>query len=69
MPIEDAGLSWLPLHGPFEEVWVLSVSIAPSDLATIYLASEIGVFVSRDRGASWTEPGLAARVIRVVDAR
>ena len=66
---ENRGESWnlrLPrdLSGA-----VSSVAIAPSDSETLYAAAQGGLFVSRDRGRTWSVLPLAAPPTRLVPPR
>jgi photosystem II stability/assembly factor-like uncharacterized protein len=53
----DGGKSWISRTLPFETRGTLHLH--PSDENTVVLASDHGVFVSRDRGESWKQASLS----------
>jgi photosystem II stability/assembly factor-like uncharacterized protein len=53
----DEGKSWISRTLPFEPRGALHLH--PSDESTVVLASDHGVFVSRDMGASWKQANLS----------
>jgi hypothetical protein len=48
---------WLPASAGIEGVTARGIAIDPKDSARLYLATTNGVFVSTNKGASWTKPG------------
>jgi len=51
---ENGGLTWADVDaGQLPDVPHHSIAIAPDDSDTIYICSDVGVFVSKNRGASW----------------
>jgi len=57
---DDGGATWVDATGSgataLPTAPVRDVEIDPFDPATIYAASEVGLFVSHDRGATWALP-------------
>jgi photosystem II stability/assembly factor-like uncharacterized protein len=53
----DGGKTWMPRSLPFEPRGPLHLH--PSDESTVVLASDHGVFVSHDTGASWHQANLS----------
>jgi photosystem II stability/assembly factor-like uncharacterized protein len=53
----DNGKTWISRRLPFEPRG--SLHLHPSDENTVMLASDHGVFVSRDMGASWKQASLS----------
>jgi regulation of enolase protein 1 (concanavalin A-like superfamily) len=57
---EDGGLNWTDVTGTGDtglpEVPVRDVELDPFDALTIYAGTEVGLFVSHDRGATWELP-------------
>ena len=54
---EDAGATWHPLDGDGDaslpDIPVHSLVVDPDNRRRIYVGTDLGVFVSRDRGATW----------------
>ena len=57
----DGGKTWIARTLPFEPRGTLHLH--PSDAATVVLASDHGVFVTRDAGASWQQAKLSELTI------
>jgi photosystem II stability/assembly factor-like uncharacterized protein len=58
---KDAGLTWERLDGPgatqLPRVPVSRILVSPRDRNTVFVGTWIGVFVSKDRGATWAPLG------------
>jgi photosystem II stability/assembly factor-like uncharacterized protein len=65
---EDAGLTWAPLSGTLPDIPVHSIAIDPTRPDRLYLGTDLGVFVSLDRGEHWSveNSGFAAVVTEAV---
>ncbi len=55
----NAGASWrrsrmqVPFHAQPGEIQIRALQVSPHDPAVMYAGSEVGLYVSEDRGASW----------------
>ncbi|HEX8409330.1 MAG TPA: hypothetical protein VF883_10720, partial [Thermoanaerobaculia bacterium] len=49
----DSGATWTPIDGNLPDIPVHSIAIDPTRNARLYLGTDLGVFVSLDRGATW----------------
>jgi photosystem II stability/assembly factor-like uncharacterized protein len=53
----DFGASWSDISGSLPESPLNALIVDPANPATLYVASDVGVFVTYDTGASWTPLG------------
>ena len=51
---DDGGNTWADIAGNLPEVAIRAIAIHPSNADWFYIGSEVGVFASDDRGASWS---------------
>ncbi len=49
----DSGATWTPRDGNLPDLPVHSIAIDPSNRDRLYLGTDLGIFVSLDRGQSW----------------
>ncbi len=49
----DSGASWTALGGNLPDMPVHVIAVDPTDRNRLYLGTDLGVFVSLDRGATW----------------
>ncbi len=68
----DRGQTWTPLSGaggpsPLPNVPVYVVKYDPIDAQTLYVGTLIGVYVTRDSGATWERLGSGLPMIEVTD--
>lgn len=49
----DAGLTWTSIDGNLPDLPVHSIAVDPTRRSRLYLGTDLGVFVSLDRGATW----------------
>lgn len=66
---EDAGQNWLDISGNLPEAPVNDVIPDPDSLNTLYVATDLGVYVSRDGGADWKMLGHGLPLVPVCDLR
>ena len=67
----DAGATWAPASGglPIAKTFVVGELAADPATATVYLATDRGVFATHDRAATWRLlPGLPSPVVVSIDA-
>lgn len=65
---DDAGASWTDIdQGRLPDVPHRSVVVTPDDPARVLVANDAGVFISRDRGASWANLTRDLPTVAVVD--
>ena len=51
----DAGVTWSPMpSATLPDIPVHSIAIDPTNTARLYLGTDLGVFVSLDRGLTWS---------------
>ncbi len=55
----DFGASWSDISGNLPEAPVNALIVDPDDAATLYVGTDVGVFVSFDTGANWAPLGLS----------
>jgi len=53
----DLGLSWSPISADLPDAPVNDLLVDPSAPGRLFVATDVGVFVSRDRGATWDPLG------------
>ncbi len=66
---DDAGLNWVDISGNLPEVPINDVIIEPTDAHTLYIANDLGVWVSNDLGDSWQVLGDKLPMVPVNDLR
>lgn len=61
----NAGANWIPIDLGLPEAPINAVVLDPDQANTIYAGTDVGVYVSRDDGASWEDlaPGLPITVV------
>lgn len=65
----DAGQSWIDVSGNLPEVPANDIIIDPANEGTLYLASDLGVWVSYDDGENWAILGMGLPNTVVSDLR
>lgn len=51
----DGGQSWTSIDSNFPDIPAHRIVVHPTDSARLYLGSDLGVFVSSDTGATWSQ--------------
>ena len=65
---DDAGSTWIDIdRGRLPDVPHRSVVVTPDDPARVLVANDVGVFMSRDRGATWSNLTHKLPAVSVVD--
>jgi photosystem II stability/assembly factor-like uncharacterized protein len=54
----DHGATWSDLSGGLPDAPVNAIAIDPAQSSTLYVGTDVGVFVSRDVGANWAPLGV-----------
>jgi len=54
----DRGATWSDISGDLPDAPVNEIAIDPRQSSTLYVGTDVGVFVSRDLGAAWTPLGV-----------
>lgn len=49
----DSGATWTPIDGNLPDIPVHSIAVDPTRHSRLYLGTDLGVFVSLDRGVTW----------------
>lgn len=49
----DSGVTWSPRSGNLPDLPVHAIAVDPTDRDRLYLGTDLGVFVSLDRGVTW----------------
>jgi photosystem II stability/assembly factor-like uncharacterized protein len=63
----DAGSSWTSIEGDLPDAPANDILVDPADPNTLYLGTDIGVYVSRNLGASWFALGQGMPVQTIFD--
>jgi photosystem II stability/assembly factor-like uncharacterized protein len=63
----DRGMTWAPIDGNLPDIPANDLLVDPADTRTLYLATDIGVWASRDLGAGWFPLGVGMPVQTVFD--
>jgi hypothetical protein len=63
----DRGTTWAPIDGNLPDIPANDLLVDPADPRTLYLATDIGVWASRDLGAGWFPLGVGMPVQTVFD--
>ena len=62
---KDYGQSWASLNGNIKGEVIKTVAEDPKNAEVLYAGAETGLFVSTDRGASWTRPKWNLPTVRI----
>lgn len=59
----DAGVTWTAIDNGIPDIAAHSLAVDPANPSTLYLGTDLGIFVSTDNGASWSHDDTLPSVI------
>ncbi|MEM1042181.1 MAG: T9SS type A sorting domain-containing protein [Bacteroidota bacterium] len=66
---DDAGQTWTDISGTLPDAPVNALAVDPVDTDVLYVGSDVGAFVSLDRGATWGALGTGLPAVSVYDLK
>ncbi len=66
---DDAGQTWTDLSAGLPDAPVNALAVDPVDTDVVYVGSDVGAFVSLDRGATWGALGTGLPAVSVYDLK
>ena len=63
----NAGDTWSAIEGNLPNAPANDILVDPADTSRLYLATDVGVFTTRDLGTSWYPLGIGMSLVPVVD--
>ncbi len=63
----DRGDTWASIHGNLPDVPANDILVDPTDPQTLYLGTDVGVFITRNQGATWFPLGMGMPIQAIFD--